>query len=264
MVTKEDFEKLYSKEEYPLIKIDSIRVADVGRTVSIIGETGKVETQYPFLKKAYYRCPACVYVEIVEQDLSYPIKSPASDNCVNETCGRKIKWELVEDESLFMDIQETTIYEPSKHAISPYEPHPDYRILKVYLTGEAVGKVIWFGDFFLQGKIIRIKTGKDSYGFGFLADKLLGLGEKKNEIQVSEPDPASGVSRRNKIKILKEIIHNRGQNDPRGYVLLEEVYSVTEKEYGIDRAHAEEMIKKLKQRGDALSSNQNNIKIIYP
>lgn len=75
---------------------------------------------------------------------------------------------------------------------------------------------------------------------------------------------ASGtsMSQRNKIKILRDIIKKVSEKHPGAKAPLEEVYAVAESEHGIDRVHAEENIKKMKQRGDLLSPDQNHIRLV--
>jgi replicative DNA helicase Mcm len=75
---------------------------------------------------------------------------------------------------------------------------------------------------------------------------------------------ASGtsMSQRNKIKTLKDIIKKVSERHPGAKAPLEEVYAEAEKEHGIDRTHAEENIKKMKQRGDLLSPDQKHIRLV--
>ncbi|HWR25163.1 MAG TPA: minichromosome maintenance protein MCM [Methanosarcina sp.] len=75
---------------------------------------------------------------------------------------------------------------------------------------------------------------------------------------------ASGtsMSQRNKIKILKEIIKKVSERHAGAKAPLEEVYAEAEKDYGIDRTHAEENIRKMKQRGDLLSPDQSHIRLV--
>jgi len=75
---------------------------------------------------------------------------------------------------------------------------------------------------------------------------------------------ASGtsMSQRNKIKTLRDIIKKVSEKHPGAKAPLEEVYTVAESEHGIDRSHAEENIKKMKQRGDLLSPDQNHIRLV--
>lgn len=75
---------------------------------------------------------------------------------------------------------------------------------------------------------------------------------------------ASGtsMSQRNKIKILKDIIKKVCERHPGSKAPLEEVYEEAEKEYGIDRARAEEYLRKMRQRGDLVAPDQNHIKLV--
>ena len=76
---------------------------------------------------------------------------------------------------------------------------------------------------------------------------------------------ASGtsMSQRNKIKILRDIIKKVSERHPgKEGAPLEEVYTEAESRHGIDRTHAEEYIKKMKQGGDLLSPDQNHIRLV--
>ena len=76
---------------------------------------------------------------------------------------------------------------------------------------------------------------------------------------------ASGTSKsqRDKIKALRDVIkkvsekHSGKEGAP-----VEEVYAEAESKHGIDRAHAEEYIKKMKQGGDLLSPDQKHIRLV--
>jgi replicative DNA helicase Mcm len=75
---------------------------------------------------------------------------------------------------------------------------------------------------------------------------------------------ASGtsMSQRNKIKNLKDIIKKVSARHPgKEGAPLEEVYIEAES-IGIDKTHAEEYIKKMKQGGDLLSPDPNHIRLV--
>jgi replicative DNA helicase Mcm len=75
---------------------------------------------------------------------------------------------------------------------------------------------------------------------------------------------ASGtsMSQRNKIKNLKDIIKKVSARHPgKEGAPLEEVYIEAES-IGIDKTHAEEYIKKMKQGGDLLSPDTNHIRLV--
>ncbi len=75
---------------------------------------------------------------------------------------------------------------------------------------------------------------------------------------------ATGTSKnqRDKIKLLRDIIKKVSEKHTQGKAPLEEVYSEAEKEYGIDRAHAEEHISKMRQRGDLFAPDKDHVKIV--
>jgi replicative DNA helicase Mcm len=76
---------------------------------------------------------------------------------------------------------------------------------------------------------------------------------------------ASGtsMSQRNKIKSLRDIIKKVSERYPgKEGAPLEEVYTEAEGKHGIDRTHAEEYIKKMKQGGDILSPDQKHIRLV--
>jgi replicative DNA helicase Mcm len=76
---------------------------------------------------------------------------------------------------------------------------------------------------------------------------------------------ASGtsMSQRNKIKILKDIIKKVCERHPGNEgAPLEEVYTEAENVNGINRAHAEDLIKKMVTKGDLFKPNLAHIKAI--
>ena len=76
---------------------------------------------------------------------------------------------------------------------------------------------------------------------------------------------ASGtsMSQRNKIKVLRDIIKKVSERHPgKEGAPLEEVYTEAESNHGINRTHAEEYIKKMKQGGDLLSPDQKHIRLV--
>lgn len=76
---------------------------------------------------------------------------------------------------------------------------------------------------------------------------------------------ASGtsMSQRNKIKILKDMIKNISERHPgKEGAPLEEVYVEAENMHGIDRIHAEDIIKKMITKGDLFRPNVAHIKVV--
>jgi replicative DNA helicase Mcm len=76
---------------------------------------------------------------------------------------------------------------------------------------------------------------------------------------------ASGtsMSQRNKIKILRDLIKKICERHPGNEgAPLEEVYTEAENENGIDRVHAEDLIKKMVTKGDLFKPNLSHIKVI--
>ena len=76
---------------------------------------------------------------------------------------------------------------------------------------------------------------------------------------------ASGtsMSQRNKIKILKDMIKKVCERYPgKEGAPLEEVYAEAEREHGIDRTHAEDIIKKMVAKGDLFKPNLEHIKAV--
>jgi replicative DNA helicase Mcm len=74
---------------------------------------------------------------------------------------------------------------------------------------------------------------------------------------------ASGTSKsqRDKIKVLKDIIRQVGGRHPAGKAPLEEIYAEAAVE-GIDRAHAEEMISKMRRSGDLMKPDHDSVKLV--
>jgi replicative DNA helicase Mcm len=92
--------------------------------------------------------------------------------------------------------------------------------------------------------------------------KNVGVDPETGALDADIIASGTSMSQRNKIKILKDIIKKVSERHPGGKAPLEEVYAEAENNHGIDRTHAEENIKKMKQRGDLLSPDQIHIRLI--
>lgn len=92
--------------------------------------------------------------------------------------------------------------------------------------------------------------------------KNVGVDPETGALDADILASGTSMSQRNKIKILRDIIKKVSEKHPGAKAPLEEVYAIAESEHGIDRVHAEENIKKMKQRGDLLSPDQNHIRLV--
>lgn len=92
--------------------------------------------------------------------------------------------------------------------------------------------------------------------------KNVGVDPETGALDADILASGTSMSQRNKIKILRDIIKKVSEKHPGAKAPLEEVYAIAESEHGINRVHAEENIKKMKQRGDLLSPDQNHIRLV--
>lgn len=92
--------------------------------------------------------------------------------------------------------------------------------------------------------------------------KNVGVDPETGALDADILASGTSMSQRNKIKLLKDIIKKVSERHTGAKAPLEEVYAEAESEHGIDRGHAEDYIKKMKQRGDILSPDQNHIRLI--
>ncbi|AKB45035.1 minichromosome maintenance protein MCM [Methanosarcina vacuolata] len=92
--------------------------------------------------------------------------------------------------------------------------------------------------------------------------KNVGVDPETGALDADILASGTSMSQRNKIKILRDIIKKVSEKHPGAKAPLEEVYAIAENEHGINRVHAEENIKKMKQRGDLLSPDQNHIRLV--
>lgn len=92
--------------------------------------------------------------------------------------------------------------------------------------------------------------------------KNVGVDPETGALDADILASGTSMSQRNKIKILRDIIKKVSEKHPGAKAPLEEVYAIAENEHGIKRVHAEENIKKMKQRGDLLSPDQNHIRLV--
>ena len=92
--------------------------------------------------------------------------------------------------------------------------------------------------------------------------KNVGVDPETGALDADILASGTSMSQRNKIKTLRDIIKKVSEKHPGAKAPLEEVYALAESEHGIDRVHAEENIKKMKQRGDLLSPDQNHIRLV--
>ncbi|MCQ1536310.1 minichromosome maintenance protein MCM [Methanosarcina sp. KYL-1] len=92
--------------------------------------------------------------------------------------------------------------------------------------------------------------------------KNVGVDPETGALDADIIASGTSMSQRNKIKILKDVIKKVCERHPGSKAPLEEVYAEAEKEYGIDRIHAEEYIKKMRQRGDLVAPDQIHIRLV--
>jgi len=110
--------------------------------------------------------------------------------------------------------------------------------------------------------IVTLEDAKRTIRITMNCLKNVGVDPETGALDADIIASGTSMSQRNKIKILKDVIKKVSEKHPGGKAPLEEVYAEAENNHGIDRTHAEENIKKMKQRGDLLSPDQTHIRLI--
>jgi replicative DNA helicase Mcm len=110
--------------------------------------------------------------------------------------------------------------------------------------------------------IVTLEDAKRTIRIVMNCLKNVGVDPETGALDADILASGTSMSQRNKIKLLKDIIKKVSDRHPGSKAPLEEVYAEAESEHGIDRGHAEEYIKKMKQRGDILSPDQTHIRLI--
>lgn len=232
------------------LKMRDIRANHLGKRVAVKGKVTKTNMQYPFYKEAAFECQFCGTMNVISQTLCSQIKRPFG--CISDVCGKKGQFEISDASSEIIDVQEIEIEEYKDKKIE----YPQ-RNMKVFLVGEAVEKAPENSEMLFIGILKRNEVSKYKIEYVLEADTVENIHINPNTANTS-PDP---MPSRNKIRILKDLIIGVSEKHPGHRAPLEEVYAAAQ-EAGIDRPHAEEYIKKMKQRGDLLSSDQNHIRLI--
>jgi replicative DNA helicase Mcm len=110
--------------------------------------------------------------------------------------------------------------------------------------------------------IVTLEDAKRTIRIAMNCLKNVGVDPDTGNLDADILASGTSMSQRNKIKTLKEIIKKVSERHAGAKAPLEEVYAEAEKDYGIDRTHAEENIRKMKQRGDLLSPDQSHIRLV--
>lgn len=110
--------------------------------------------------------------------------------------------------------------------------------------------------------IVTLEDAKRTIKIVMNCLKNVGVDPETGALDADILASGTSMSQRNKIKTLRDIIKKVSEKHPGAKAPLEEVYALAESEHGIDRVHAEENIKKMKQRGDLLSPDQNHIRLV--
>ena len=91
--------------------------------------------------------------------------------------------------------------------------------------------------------------------------KQVGIDPDTGMFDVDVLTSGTSKSQRDKIKIIKDIIRAVGSQNPGGKAPLEDIFIEAEKEQ-IDRVHAEELITKMKRKGDLLKPDEAHVRLI--
>lgn len=236
------------------LKLKDMSAKCIGQNVSVEGTVIKTETQYPFLQTAAFQCLRCCHMHYVRQD-GFKLREPLG-GCENETCGKKVLFKLVQEESTYIDAQEIEIFDYSDDGYK-YERELRRVQLKVILLGDTVGKTKLENKYKFTGKFTTSELGR-KLEYLLHADTVeKTLTEEELKILAEQTKDAQ----RNKIQVMKAIMKGLSEKYPSGKIPLEEIYTESKKQ-GIDRIQAEENIKKMKQRGDMLSPDQKHIRLV--
>jgi replicative DNA helicase Mcm len=111
--------------------------------------------------------------------------------------------------------------------------------------------------------IVTLEDAKRTIRIVMNCLKNVGVDPETGALDADIIASGTSMSQRNKIKYLRDVIKKVSERHPgKEGAPLEEVYAEAESKHGIDRAHAEEYIKKMKLGGDLLSPDQNHIRLI--
>jgi DNA replicative helicase MCM subunit Mcm2 (Cdc46/Mcm family) len=236
--------------DYLELKMRDIRANHLGKRIAIKGKVTKTNMQYPFYKEAAFQCQFCGNIIRISQTLCSEINRPIV--CVEETCGRKGKFEISDESSEIIDVQEIEVDE-HKDEKTEYSQ----RNMKVFLIEEAVEKAPENSEMLFIGILKRNEVNKQKIEYILEADAVEKIPISPN----STSNPSNSTTVRSNIKILKGIIKEISEKHPGLKAPLEEIYAAAQ-EIGMDRTHTEEYIKKMKQRGDVLSPDRDHIRFI--
>lgn len=138
------------------LKLKDMSAKHIGKIVSVEGTVIKTDTQYPFLQKAAFQCQRCGHITLVEQN---SLKTEEPYVCEEETCGKKGPFNLIQEESTYIDAQEIEIFDYADDGFK-YENDRRKVRLKVILLGDAVGKTHLEKEFCFTGKFGTSELGR--------------------------------------------------------------------------------------------------------
>lgn len=233
------------------LQIKDIRSKHIGEQVKIKGRASNIGTQYPVYTRVAYQCLRCGHTTYVEQN-SFKLEEPLA-GCEEETCGKKGPFKLILKDSTIIDAQNIIILEevtvPVREGI--------VKSIKGFLMRDTVGLALEDETYYFTGKLSTIDAGKGKLEYVLYVDKV-------ENVLKEAPSPSSEptlMSMRDKIRTIKDCIKKISDNSGINKASLDEVCKMVEVE-GIDRKTAEELIKKMKQKGDLIATDQLHIRII--
>lgn len=233
------------------LQIKDIRAEHLGKQIKIKGRASNIGTQYPVYTRAAYQCLRCGHTTYIEQD-NFKLEEPFA-GCEEETCGKKGPFKLILKDSTIIDVQNIIILEeitaPVRECV--------VKSIKGFLMRDTVGLASEDESYYFTGKLSTIDASKGRLEYVLYIDKVDNV---IKEAPVPSSEQAS-ISKKNKIRTMKDCIKKISDNSGINKAPLDEVYKMVEEE-GIDRNTAEELIKKMKQRGDLIATDQLHIRII--
>jgi replicative DNA helicase Mcm len=165
------------------IRITELRSGNLNRLVAIEGLVKKVTEVRPILKVGVYRCSNCGEEVYIEQDTGH-LQEPV----ICQSCGKRAKFSLVVEKSLFSDTQKIEIQEMGEGVSS--EPAR----LSAYAEGDIAG-VLNPGDHIIANGILRgsvrldEKRAKTTVFDKYLEANSFELQEEKlEEIEITDED----------------------------------------------------------------------------
>jgi replicative DNA helicase Mcm len=108
---------------------------------------------------------------------------------------------------------------------------------------------------------ITIEDAKRTTRISMACMKQVGVDPTTGAFDVDVIATGTSKSQRDKIHVLMDIIRDVGDRNPGGKAPLEEVYTAAEAD-NISREQAEELIRKMRQKGDLMSPDKKHIKIV--